>query len=135
MEGTAEVPLYDGKGVYISNKRVIFDDNQYSLTDIASALVAGPHMNIRPSFYLIVVGLGLLVYLGSQWGGFGLCGLLLAGVGVLLIVRTKKTYALHISTRTGKSRVLMFDDRSQADAIAQGINIAIRNDTMGTEDS
>jgi len=115
-----EITSYsDDKGVRITNKRAIFENKSYDLTNILSISlhVEDPYRN--PAIISFVIG-GLLLLFNQWWGVILLFG------GPLIWALSPKKYSIRMFRSSGETDILSIPNKVYVQNIIDKMNEAIK---------
>ncbi len=122
MAEEKEITFYsDGRGVRITNTRVIVGATTYAMANISSVSMAKKPANRTLGIVLAILGVILLVIPASAVRVFGV---VLLGLGILIAVIAKPTYTVRIGSASGESDAISSKDKVYIQKIVQSMNEA-----------
>jgi len=104
----------------------VFGAKTYSVANITSVEMADTPPNRKWPTLIALAGVAFLVLSGIAGDAtFGIIGVAILGVGVLLIFRAKRRYVVRLASASGETEALVSDDRDLIEKIVAAIQKAI----------
>lgn len=116
-----ETIFYQDEKVTVSQSRFIANGKTYAMRNISSVSI----FTIEKSkvLYYVLMAIGIFIMLNSN--SINLGGLIIVGVSVWLIYRTKNPYSVQISSNSGESKAITSEDKEYIQKIVSAVNEAI----------
>lgn len=118
----AEDIFYDSPNVKVTNARFIVGNQTYAMNGVTSV----KDVTVRPShggaIVAILVGLALLL---APDTGTKICGPLVIGLGIFLIVKAKPEHIVILHSASGETQALTSTDRQFIHDVMTAINDAL----------
>ena len=121
-----EVTFYaDGRGVRITNTRLIIGATTYAMTNITSVSMRTIPANRVPGIVIAILGLIILIGTGLLDSSVGIIiGVIVLGLGILLAVIPKPKYTVRIGSASGETDAISSKDREYIQSVVTAINEA-----------
>ncbi|MCK0069133.1 DUF6232 family protein [Kordiimonas laminariae] len=113
-----EKVFFDSNNVSVSNSRFIVSGQTYAMSNVTS-VKTGTNVDPKaPKILIIIIGLITTAF-------SAVIGLILIAVGIAILMSSKDSYSVILSTAAGENQALTSDDKNHIEKVVAALNEAI----------